>query len=138
MLLHKLLSTVESSKVAVADAKPSPPVNPNVRRCDKCGGEAFWQSKKTDEWECSQCSPPKKASQVAATIGESRPKASETLPLDGPLRVPGISWGPFIVTYSKPVCVCGCNRIEEVGNLCEVLKKCCLCHRMVLIDDFES
>lgn len=136
MLLKKLQSTVENSKVAVAASRPAEPPKPKVLRCDKCGGNHFWQSRKTEEWECFQCAPPRKASQIAAEVGNT--PAKEALPLDGPSRVPGISWGPFIVTYSRPVCECGCNRIEEVGNLCEVLKKCCLCRRMVLIGDFDS
>lgn len=138
MLLKKLLSTVESSKVAVTESRPAEPTKPKVLRCERCGGDHFWQSRKTDEWECFQCSPPRKLSQVAAEVGSYPAKAKEDLSLDGPSRVPSVSWGPFIVTYSRPVCQCGCNRIEEIGNLCEVLKKCCLCHRMVLIDDFES
>lgn len=162
MLLQKISAALENSKSKISDLKPAPPppVEPpsttatttETKICKSCGSKNFWQSKKSDEWICFDCRPPKSEKMIGQTIGDCsliapEPPATssdavndtiEDISLAGLESIASREWGPWIVRYPRPVCKCGESRVEENGTLFTIVKKCVRCREIVFVDDFVS
>lgn len=108
--------------------------------CEICESKNFWQPRKSDEWLCSRCHPPRSESLIAQKRG---PQASVAEPQDEAQHLAGFrmlqaqSWGPYIVNHEKPICECGCSWTEELESNSQVKNFCVRCRKQIFgsIDD---
>ncbi len=140
-MLDKIISSIEKSKIE----KPKPESThlagsseSKSRTCPACGGESFWQPKRSDAWLCWDCEPPRSPNLVAQTLGgrqETQGPSSLLDGLEGFRRFWRAYRGPMIVWHQHPICKCGCDVTEEEWRPDGATKICVDCRSVV---DFDS
>lgn len=107
--------------------------------CSTCGGDEFWQPKRSDEWRCCRCTPPKSESLVAQKRGGLEIALGGSVD-SGQRETVDAYWaqrqGPLIVWHPFRVCACGSDVSEELWTIHGADKICSGCGKQLFIDDF--
>lgn len=107
--------------------------------CPACGGDEFWQPKRSDEWICRSCRPPRSESLVAQTRGGHRIAQGDqnaSPHLEGLDTRWAQNQGFRIVWHPFPVCVCGSDVTEELWSIYGADKICRGCGQELFFDEF--
>lgn len=105
-----------------------------------CGSNRQWLPKKSTEWRCYDCQPPRSEAMINETSWPRQRVETveiESIDYDTIRTLQAQSYGPFIVCPKSWVCSCGCDWIEESGTMAEVKSNCVVCRKEIEIDLFR-
>jgi len=105
--------------------------------CKNCGSDSRWQPRKSNQWKCVTCDPPKNPAMIARIDPDTSPK--ESSPGRTQERSDAITtrWGPWEICHQKPMCPhCHSSHVLETQFLDSVRRSCTTCGHIYTSEEF--